>query len=138
MATTPVLLPGKFHGWRSIVCYSPWGCKESDTTEQLHFTSLHFTWSINLIHQIFSSKGKIHTIFVDAVSMFDKSQYPLFLIVVKYTQHKIYHFNHFFQNSMVLAQKQTHRSMEQDRKPRNKPMHLAFFQTTIKRIKLVN
>ena len=30
------------------------------------------------------------------------------------------------------------RSMEQDRKPRNKPMHLAFFQTTIKRIKLVN
>ena len=37
--------------------------------------------------------------------MIDKSQYPLFLIVVKYTQHKIYHFNHFFQNSMVLAQK---------------------------------
>ena len=28
------------------------------------------------------------------------------------------------QNSMVLAQKQTHRSMEQDREPRNKPMHL--------------
>ena len=28
------------------------------------------------------------------------------------------------QNSMVLAQRQTHRSLEQDRKPRNKPMHL--------------
>ena len=28
------------------------------------------------------------------------------------------------QNSMVLAQKQTYRSMEQDRKPRNKPTHL--------------
>ena len=28
------------------------------------------------------------------------------------------------QNSMVLAQKQTHRSMEQDRKPRNKSTHL--------------
>ena len=27
-------------------------------------------------------------------------------------------------NSMVMAQKQTHRSMEQDRKPRNKPMNL--------------
>ena len=27
------------------------------------------------------------------------------------------------QNSMVLAQKQTYRSMEQDRKPRNKPTH---------------
>ena len=40
---TPVLLPGKFHGLRSLVGYSPWGCKESDTTERLHFTSLHFT-----------------------------------------------------------------------------------------------
>ena len=35
---TPVLLPGKFHGWRSLVGYSPWGRKESDTTERLHFT----------------------------------------------------------------------------------------------------
>ena len=33
---TPVLLPGESHGWRSVVCYSPWGCKESDTTERLH------------------------------------------------------------------------------------------------------
>ena len=33
---TPVLLPGKFHGRRSLVGYSPWGCKESDMTEQLH------------------------------------------------------------------------------------------------------
>ena len=37
MAPTPVLLPGKSHGWRSLVGYSPWGLKESDTTEQLHF-----------------------------------------------------------------------------------------------------
>ena len=37
---TPVLLPGKFHGQRSLVGYSPWGHKESDTTEKLHFTSL--------------------------------------------------------------------------------------------------
>ena len=29
-------LPGKSHGWRSLVGYSPWGRKESDTTEQLH------------------------------------------------------------------------------------------------------
>ena len=33
---TPVLLPGKFHGQRSLVCYSPWGHKESDTTEHTH------------------------------------------------------------------------------------------------------
>ena len=32
--------------------------------------------------------------------------------------------NYIHQNSMVLAQKQKYRSMEQDRKPRNKPMHL--------------
>ena len=36
---TPVLLPGESHGRRSLVGYSPWGCKESDTTERLHFTS---------------------------------------------------------------------------------------------------
>ena len=34
---TPVLLPGKSHGQRSLVGYSPWGCEESDTTEWLHF-----------------------------------------------------------------------------------------------------
>ena len=30
---TPVFLPGEFHGQRSLVGYSPWGCKESDMTE---------------------------------------------------------------------------------------------------------
>ena len=39
---TPVLLPGKSHGWRSLVGCSPWGCKELDTTERLHF---HFSLS---------------------------------------------------------------------------------------------
>ena len=34
---TPVLLPGKSHGWRSLVGCSPWGCDESDMTERLHF-----------------------------------------------------------------------------------------------------
>ena len=32
---TTVFLPGKFYGQRSLVVYSPWGHKESDTTEQL-------------------------------------------------------------------------------------------------------
>ena len=35
---TPVLLPGKSHGRRSPVGYSPWGRKESDTTERLPFS----------------------------------------------------------------------------------------------------
>ena len=34
---TPVFLPGKSHGWRSLMGCSPWGCKESDTTKRLHF-----------------------------------------------------------------------------------------------------
>ena len=42
MAPTPVLLPGKSHGRRSLVGCSPWGRQESDTTEQLHF---HFSLS---------------------------------------------------------------------------------------------
>ena len=37
---TPVLLPGRPHGRRSLVGCSPWGLKESDTTERLHF---HFS-----------------------------------------------------------------------------------------------
>ena len=39
--STPALLPGKSHGQRNLVGYSPWGRKESDMTERLHFTSLH-------------------------------------------------------------------------------------------------
>ena len=39
---TPVLLPGKSHGQRSLVGCSPWGHKESDMTEWLHF---HFSLS---------------------------------------------------------------------------------------------
>ena len=39
---TPVLLPGKSHGRRSLVGCSPWGREESDMTERLHF---HFSLS---------------------------------------------------------------------------------------------
>ena len=39
---TPVLLPGKSHGWRNLEGCSPWGCWGSDMTERLHF---HFSLS---------------------------------------------------------------------------------------------
>ena len=39
---TPVPLPGKSHGWRSLVGYSPWGRDQLDMTERLH---LHFSLS---------------------------------------------------------------------------------------------
>ena len=35
MATHLSILAGEFHGQRSLVGYSLWGCKELDTTEQL-------------------------------------------------------------------------------------------------------
>ena len=34
---TPVCLPGKSHGWGSLVGCSPWSCEESDMTEWFHF-----------------------------------------------------------------------------------------------------
>ena len=42
MAITPVFLPGKSHGQTSLVGYSPWGHKESDTTEQLTWKKINF------------------------------------------------------------------------------------------------
>ena len=42
MATHSSTLAWKIHGWRSLVCCSPWGRKESDKTERLHF---HFPLS---------------------------------------------------------------------------------------------
>ena len=35
MATTPVFVSRKSHGQRSLAGYSPWGRKESDTTDRL-------------------------------------------------------------------------------------------------------
>ena len=44
---TPLLLPAKFHGLRSLEGYSPWGLKEWDMTEQLHFLSfLYFLFPL--------------------------------------------------------------------------------------------
>ena len=38
---SPVFLPGKFQGQRSLVVYSPWGCKELDTIEGLSTSTLN-------------------------------------------------------------------------------------------------
>ena len=44
--STPVLLPGKSHGQRSLVGYSPWGWEASDTTERL---STHRHWCFGVV-----------------------------------------------------------------------------------------
>ena len=65
MATHLVFLPGESHGWRSLAGYSPWGHKESDTTEQLtiqsHFHLTQLTGLVCLLHMGFH--GKAHRTF---------------------------------------------------------------------------
>ena len=43
----PVFLPRKFHEQRNLAGYSPWGCKESNTTEQLRM-HVHINWTLYL------------------------------------------------------------------------------------------
>ena len=51
MATPPVLLPRKFHGWRSLVGYSPWGHRVGHdlvTEQQQTETHEHFLLCCNI------------------------------------------------------------------------------------------
>ena len=69
-SSTPVFLPGEFHGQRSLTGYSPWGHKESDMTEQLTHTPSSFlfifgcSWSLfqhmstSLLRGLLSSCGE--------------------------------------------------------------------------------
>ena len=68
--------PWKSHGQKSLMCYklkkknvihllvgySPWGHKESDTTERLHFTSLHTPFEVFLSFQYFIFHSEISLI----------------------------------------------------------------------------
>ena len=57
---TPVFYPGEFHGQRSLAVYSPWACKESETTGQLSL--LLFTFNllsdIRVIFLLFKESGQ--------------------------------------------------------------------------------
>ena len=57
MATTSANLPEKFCGQRSLVGYSPWGCKELDTTE---CQSMHTLILLHL-HEVFKISKFIQT-----------------------------------------------------------------------------
>ena len=54
---TPVLLPGKSHGQRSLVGCSPWGREESDTTERLHFHFPECSWDSLTSFSLFEGEG---------------------------------------------------------------------------------
>ena len=79
-----VFLPGEFHGQRSLEGYSPWGCKKSDTAEQLRLS--HSAQKIVVCHMLdlqASSLFNIHCIRyrIDSISLFKNLQwFPIFLI----------------------------------------------------------
>ena len=52
---TPVFMPGKFHGQRSLAGYNPRGCRESDMTEQLSVHALWIPTSISLFENFWGS-----------------------------------------------------------------------------------
>ena len=61
---TPVFLPEKSHGPWSLVGYHPWGRKESDTTEWLHFHLFcDLLWAMILPHESQQRLWNIHTYF---------------------------------------------------------------------------
>ena len=66
---TPIFLPGESHGQRSVVGYSPWCCKELDTTEVTqHAPTRDFKWmsleltmnGYNTGHEVLNSIGMIN------------------------------------------------------------------------------
>ena len=59
---------GKFHGLRSLVGYSPWGRKESDTTEQLHFLSGSKHINKTMVNLILLKKSVL-TYFMESVRL---------------------------------------------------------------------
>ena len=83
---TPVFLTGISHGQRSLVGYSPWGRKDSDTTEQLTHTHTHTQmlhgqtgapgiqrwrgWNSHLQHHHFYSSSQAHLHTMECPSLY--------------------------------------------------------------------
>ena len=69
---TPVLLPGKFHEQRrSLVGYSPWGLKESDTTEYTHTHTISITLlTLQLIIKYLNHEKELIVILTYTVNLY--------------------------------------------------------------------
>ena len=111
---TPVLLAGKSHGWRSLVDYNPWGHKESDTNEQLHFQRNCSVCTLNL----WSFDTFVHSLLLwtihennrnDLVSIFHNLEFSLcmrysvsFSVQCTYICLHILFFNLLYSSSVVF------------------------------------
>ena len=58
---TPVLLPRKSHGQRSLAGYSSWGRKESDTTERLHLSTFDLTFYFILEYIVYNNVFQVYS-----------------------------------------------------------------------------
>ena len=65
----PVCLPGKFHGQRSLVGYSPWGCKESDTSEH---TNVDISHTISKCHILLTLPVSLEKSLEDSITWWRK------------------------------------------------------------------
>ena len=74
MGTHSNILPRGSHGQRSLIGYSPWGRKESDTTEQIHFV---YFYLYRFIHSFFlnlASFQKLESMTITYVQVVDFGQ----------------------------------------------------------------
>ena len=72
--STPVILPGKSNGQRSLVGYSPRSCKESDTTEQLHFHFHKKSGEIMIVHELWLAWRETGLPFIHKVDDFFQNE----------------------------------------------------------------
>ena len=84
---SPVLLPGKSHGWRSLVGYSPWGRKESDMNEQLHF---HFHFHFSYLEPVCCSMSSSICCFLTCIQISQDAGYMVW-------------YSHLFQNFLQFV-----------------------------------
>ena len=71
---TPIFLPGKSHGLRSLVGYRPLGWKESDTTEQLSLSriGIYMKYSLTIYHL---SAVNLNTILIQLCDVFTGNKF---------------------------------------------------------------
>ena len=90
---TPVFLPGKPHGQRSLVGYSPWGHKESDKTEQLSHQASKQGMRSPQIHSLKTHKYYVYPL---NASLFQKAEVspifkPLIILSAKFFVNRTIH-----------------------------------------------